>query len=181
MVKHISIATMADIFGVENIKVFYPTSKLHSILGLSYTTSDDETVVVEGKFREGVYNRDVRDGYKCIIDPIDTTFAYGDFYVSDLESLISEKLPMLGLGGIYVGDLRIPVGFQETILPEVRAKAIEVFAERTKEMSYEEQKAELATRPENFFAKRDAMNKLENIMKLLDMEIIEDVDVDYED
>ena len=86
------IANLAKTYGTENLRFFFPASPLQTFAGLfSFTSSDDEQVVVEAKAVERP-NRVVSDNYKMVLQPIDSTYAYDDFYICDFESL-AEEMP----------------------------------------------------------------------------------------
>lgn len=86
----LDIAELAKIHGVENLRFFFPARPLKNIMGVRFTSSDDEQVVVEARAVER-FNRVVADGYKMILQPLDETFAYSDFYICDFESLHQRK------------------------------------------------------------------------------------------
>lgn len=90
--KNLKIANLAKTYGTENLRFFFPASPLQTFAGLfSFTSSDDEQIVVEAKAVER-YNRFVVDNYKMVLQPIDSTYAHQDFYICDFESL-AESMP----------------------------------------------------------------------------------------
>lgn len=80
------IAELAKTHGVKNLRFRFPSRPLRQIGPIGFTSSQDDQVVVEA-FAEECFNRVVADNYKMILVPIDKSFAYRDFYISDFESL----------------------------------------------------------------------------------------------
>lgn len=116
MTKYVKLADVAKEHGVENIRVFFVTSKLNRmpIIGIGFTSSSDEEVVVEGRIRADAsnrVNRDVRNDYKFIVDPIDGDYAYQEYYNADFESM-SQRVPDSWY--IMIGEERVPLRFVET-------------------------------------------------------------------
>lgn len=113
-VKHVSLESVAKEHGVENLRVFFVTSVLNTIPGLpmAFTSSSDAQVVVEGRIRQGVPNRDVLGGYKFIVQPLDESYAYQEYYNDDFESM-SHQCPDSWY--IMVGEERVPLHFVEVV------------------------------------------------------------------
>ena len=87
--KTFNITELAKKHGAEKLRFFFPANPTRSILGISFTSSEDESVVVEAKSME-TFNRLISNGYKMILQPIDSTYSYEHFYICDFESLCSE-------------------------------------------------------------------------------------------
>lgn len=110
-VKYVSLADVAKEHGVENLRVFYLSSKIERVIagiGIGFTSSTDPKVCVEGRIRTETVNRDVLDGYKFIVDPLDPYYAYGEYYNADFETL-SHEYPNDFY--VMVGETRIPLRF----------------------------------------------------------------------
>lgn len=112
--KYVSLADVVKEHGVENVRVFFVTSVLNRIgnFGIGFTSSSDKEEVVEGRIRVGQYNRNVTEGYKFVVDPLDSRYAPEEFYNMDFESMSSRKPDRWY---IMVGEQRIPLRFVETV------------------------------------------------------------------
>lgn len=108
MSKYVSLVDVVKEHGVENIRVFFVTSKLNHAFGLvAFTSSSDDQTVVEGRIEVGG-RYDVLNGYKFRAIPLEEGMSYEDFYNSDFESM-SHKVPDSWY--IMVGENRIPLHF----------------------------------------------------------------------
>lgn len=74
--------------GVENIIFNIPMRPVHSFMGMGFTTSSDEKVVVPCKINTERY--DPAEGYKITMESMINGFGRESFYVSDFVSLIRE-------------------------------------------------------------------------------------------
>lgn len=85
----VNISELAKAQGVDRLRFFIPVRPLHSYFGIIHcTSSSDEPVIKECVADETRYNRKVTEGYKIILRPLDPTFAYEEFYQTDLQNLI---------------------------------------------------------------------------------------------
>ncbi len=74
--------------GIENCLFIVKMRPIRTALGLiSYTSSSDEPIEVPATIIEDRYK--VADNYKVRLKCIYEGFGYDDYYLSDLESLIS--------------------------------------------------------------------------------------------
>lgn len=73
--------------GVENIIFNIPMRPVHSFMGIGYSTSSDEEVVVPCKIDTERY--DPFEGYKITIKSMINGFGRDHFYLSDFVQLIN--------------------------------------------------------------------------------------------
>lgn len=74
--------------GVDSVYFIDKVKPLRTTLFMSYTTSSDPEVEMLCKINTERYK--VEDNYKLTLEPIHEGFAKEHYYVSDLESLITE-------------------------------------------------------------------------------------------
>lgn len=83
-----NVAELAKIYGSQSLVFMIPMQPIRDMGFVSFTCSDDEYVLQECTLVDGIYNRNVVDGYKCVLKSKDPRFGAREFYVSDLNSLI---------------------------------------------------------------------------------------------
>lgn len=177
MTKHVSVAVVADVYGVDNIRVMYPAQRIERVMGFAFTSSSTPHELVEGRFVLGQYNRDVRDDYKCVIQAIDPAYGNDQPYTSDLVGILNTW--RADGAGLFVGDKKIEVGFVDENGPEFAefaAKLEEVHDLRIADMGVKEMRKKARSRKEKdrewFWANRENIERLDRIRRLLDLEEI---------
>lgn len=87
-----SIKQVIEEYGVANVRVFMPMSRLQYagiIPGIAFTDSSD-TTETECSVDESRYR--VEDNYKVTFRALDKMFGYEHFYITDFNSLV-ERAP----------------------------------------------------------------------------------------
>lgn len=72
--------------GIENIRFNIPMKPIHKILGIAYSTSTDEDVIVPCKISTERYNP--LEGYKITMESLIKGFGRDHYYLSDFVNLI---------------------------------------------------------------------------------------------
>lgn len=109
--KYVELAEVAKEHGVENLRFFFPARPMQRIMGIGFTSSDDKCEVVEGRADETPFQRRIiEDNYKIVLQPLDKSLAYEEFYISDFESL-SHQCPDDFY--VMVGEEKIKLHFVE--------------------------------------------------------------------
>lgn len=107
----VTIKDLAIKHGAENMRFFFPAQPLQTFLGIGFVSGDDERTLVEAVADEKVRpNRNVSEGYKVLLKPLDERFAPEDFYQGDFESM-SESLPDEFY--VVIGDEKFVLGYHE--------------------------------------------------------------------
>jgi hypothetical protein len=108
--SYVRVAELAQQFGAENLRFFFPAFRRDPDLGMVVIDKDAERTVVEARAveRDG---RMVNRGYRFIAEPLDQSFAREDFYHGDFESLASA---MPDSYFIMVDEVRYSVGHQRS-------------------------------------------------------------------
>lgn len=98
--ERIDLVELAKAHGQSNLRFFVPLQPLRGLVipgmgfAVAFTSSTDEHELVECVVDdEGRYPRIVGDsgyGYKVSLKPLDERFERRDYYVCDLESILSE-------------------------------------------------------------------------------------------
>ena len=88
-----SIVEAVNNYGINGLRFFVPARPLRGMvagsLGIAFTTSSDDPVVVECTIDETRYP--IAKNYKITLKPVDPVFASDDFYIMDLENLMRER------------------------------------------------------------------------------------------
>ena len=87
------LKALAAQHGQSNLRFFLPTQplRLFPVLGIAWTSSEDETAEKEFVVDDGGRYPKFSDNYKISLRCLDPKFADRDFYICDLESLMQEE------------------------------------------------------------------------------------------
>lgn len=79
--------------GIENCLFLVPMRPLKSIFFMTYTSSNDDPVLVPAKINEDIYQ--LENNYKITLESIYDEFGRRHYYISDLEHLIKDNIASL--------------------------------------------------------------------------------------
>lgn len=109
MLQRISISDLAKYHGTENLRFRAPLRPVRRCGPLAYTTTNDDSVVVECLADENTrYNRKLVEGYKILLRPADENlrnlYGYEEFYQMDFESLCERFPEQFSVRVVFDGD-----------------------------------------------------------------------------